>query len=180
MTVYPPTCSAPGSVGAVVTTFAEIGGLLNTPGTHTAVFTALVGHLFADGATTKSVTYTIGAQLTGPYCDKVTPQPALFSAEPTRRLGPVGLIDHVVLAPSYSGPGTTADEPVQVQRDETTHKERTTGWGADRLRRPHGAGGDLLGPVGPDRPRRPRAHTVVQRPGDVPPDRGHRAGVQVR
>lgn len=56
------TCSATGSALGISGTFATLdeASLDSTPGDHTVHFTALPGHLFADGTAHLAVSYTIG------------------------------------------------------------------------------------------------------------------------
>jgi len=69
------TCDAPGSVQLGAVANAVLAAALDqTPGDHTATFTAADGHVFSDGTTSFSEDYTVPAQLTGDVC--YTPPPA--------------------------------------------------------------------------------------------------------
>lgn len=72
VTVTTPTCNS-ASVASIANlknaTLTSNGGVLDqTVGTHTATFTSTQGHVFSNGTTTLSVTYTIAPQLSGENC----------------------------------------------------------------------------------------------------------------
>lgn len=63
--VTPATCDAPGTASVTGLSHATLTGTLNqTPGQHTASFTADAGHRFSDGSKTRDVNYTIPPKLT--------------------------------------------------------------------------------------------------------------------
>lgn len=60
VTVTPATCGTAGTPATANVAFATLNGELDTTaGAHTATFTAVAGHVFADGSTTKTVPYTV-------------------------------------------------------------------------------------------------------------------------
>ena len=85
--VHSPTCSADGYAELIGLQHAtQVGKLDQSVGKHTATFKSDEGHLFANGEATKTVDYTIEAQLTGPQCwakdatADIKPSPATCTA----------------------------------------------------------------------------------------------------
>ncbi len=80
-TLVPATCTADGSVTFNETFATLTAGGETTPGAHTATFTATIGHVFVDGTTTLTLSYTVPSQLNpnSEACEIAIPRDATAS-----------------------------------------------------------------------------------------------------